>query len=65
MTPGSRFTNDTYSFVGASSWFVTYSMWIYEPLLPGLEVSELEKGTLETFEYPEIREDFLEVNVGE
>ena len=40
-------------------------MWTYEPLLPGLEVSELERRTLETYENPEILEDFLEVNAGE
>ena len=37
--PGPRFTNRTYSFVGASLQFVTYSMWTYEPLLPDLEVN--------------------------
>ena len=39
-------------------------MWTYEPLLPGLEVSELERGTLENFENPEILEDFLVLNAG-
>ena len=33
--------------------------------MPGLEVSELERETLETFENPKIQEDFLEVNAGE
>ena len=40
-------------------------MWTYEPLLPGLEVAELERGTLETSENPEILGSFLEVNSGE
>ena len=40
-------------------------MWTYEPAMPGPDVSELERGTLETFENPEILEDFLKVNAGE
>ena len=40
-------------------------MWTYEPLLPGLEVSELERGALENFENPDILEDFLMLNAGE
>ena len=40
-------------------------MWTYEPLLPDLEVSERERGTMDTFENPEILEGFLEVNAGE
>ena len=40
-------------------------MWTYEPLFPGLEVSELERGTLETFENLDILEGFLKINTGE
>ena len=40
-------------------------MWTYETLLPGLEISELERGTLETCENPEILEGSKEVNAVE
>ena len=40
---------------------LTYSMWTYERLLPDLEVSELERGTLAASENAEI----LELNAGE
>ena len=39
-------------------------MWTFKSLLPDLEVSELERGTLDTFENPEILEDFPEINAG-
>ena len=36
-------------------------MWTYEPLLPDVEVPELERGTLATFDNPAV----LEFNAGE